>query len=377
MNEALQDLQTAIALNPNDFGAIARIGRIQLDDGEPRKALRTYDQAAALDPLNYKVQVQRCTALADLAQYENALSACERARVLQPGSPDAADRLHWLAEARGRIDEALRWNTQSINAEPNDDFDLYWDRAGLFLSIGLSAAARESIDIGQGRTKDDIGTKAALVRVVYCAGGAGALKRYLDSSRLEEDSSAIVLNEAAYAHLILEDAAAVNGLIARALVAPDRLPGFAETPWYARGERAAGISYRLDLATAQIQLRDRASALRELEPVLSMVNEMIAAGVERYATYELRAKVYALEGKGDDAMRDLNRAVKLGWRRAWWAMNEPYLASLRSRSDFQSLIKQVDLSNQQLVEKLSADPSDYVLDRSRPSIPAAVCNASG
>jgi transcriptional activator of cad operon len=376
MKEALQDLQTAIALNPSDFGAIARIGRIQLFDGRPQEALRTYDQAAVLDPLNYKVQLQRCTALEDLAQYENALSACERARVLQPGSAATADRLHWLAESRGRIDEALRWNKQSIDAEPNDDFDLYWNRATLFLSIGLSAAARESVDLGQTRTKDEIGAKAALVRVVYCAGGPIALKAYLGTAHLEEDTSAIVLHEAAYAHLILDDAPAVKRLIAQALVAPDRLPGFAEIPWYARGERAVGISYRLDLAAAQIQLGDQASAMRELEPVLAMVDKMIAAGVERYATYELRAKIYALEGKGDDAMRDLNLAVKLGWRHAWWAMNEPYLASLRGRSDFQALIGQVYRSNHQLIERLSADPSNYLLDRSRPLISTA-CNASG
>jgi hypothetical protein len=75
-------------------------------------------------------------------------------------------------------------------------------------------------------------------------------------------------------------------------------------------------------------------------------------------------------------MRDLNKAVKLGWRRAWWAMNEPYLASLRGRSDFQALIAQVDRSNQQLSEKLSADPSVY-LDLARPPAVAAACNARG
>jgi transcriptional activator of cad operon len=376
MKEALQDLQTAIALNPSDFGATARIGRIQLMDGRPQEALRSYDKAAALDPLNYRVQLQRCTAFGDLAQYDNASIACERARVLQPGSAAAADRLHWLAESRGQIDEALRWNRQVIDAEPDDDFDLYWNEATLFLSIGLSAAARESVEIGQARTKDDTGARAALVRVVYCMGGASALKTYLGTSHLEEDDSAIVLHEAAYAHLMLEDAPAVKGLIARALTASDRVPEFAETPWYARGERAAGISYRLDLAAAQIQLGDRTSAIRELESVLAMVNNMIDAGVERYATYELRAKIYALQGKGDDAMRDLNKAVKLGWRRAWWAMNEPYLAALRGRSDFQALVGQVDRSNQQIIEKLSADPAAYLLDRSR-SLLSGACKARG
>jgi hypothetical protein len=86
-----------------------------------------------------------------------------------------------------------------------------------------------------------------------------------------------------------------------------------------------------------------------------MLDQMIAAGVERHATYELRAKVYALEGRGDDAMRDLGTAAKLGWRRTWWAMHEPYFASLQPRSDFQALMAQVSRSNDRLTEDMKVD----------------------
>ena len=86
-----------------------------------------------------------------------------------------------------------------------------------------------------------------------------------------------------------------------------------------------------------------------------MLDQMIAAGVERYGTYELRAKVYALEGRGDDAIRDLGTAAKLGWRRTWWATHEPYFASLRARSDFQALITQVSRSNDRLTENMKMD----------------------
>jgi len=82
---------------------------------------------------------------------------------------------------------------------------------------------------------------------------------------------------------------------------------------------------------------------------------MMAAGVERYGVYELRAKVYALEGKGDDAMRDLSKAAKLGWRNSWWATHEPYLASLSPRSDFQALINEVNRSNDQLNNNIKPD----------------------
>jgi hypothetical protein len=86
---------------------------------------------------------------------------------------------------------------------------------------------------------------------------------------------------------------------------------------------------------------------------------MIAAGVERFATYELRAKIYALKGRGDEAMRDLDKAAKLGWRGAWWAVHEPYFASLRPRTDFQALMTQVGRSNDQLIANLKANPQGY------------------
>jgi tetratricopeptide (TPR) repeat protein len=118
-----------------------------------------------------------------------------------------------------------------------------------------------------------------------------------------------------------------------------------------------GTSYRIDLATAELSLGERAEAKRELDIVLAMLNRMIAAGVERYATYELRAKVYALKGRSDDAMHDLNKAAALGWRRIWWARREPYFATLESRSDYQALLARVAASNEKLVEKVQADPA--------------------
>jgi hypothetical protein len=144
-------------------------------------------------------------------------------------------------------------------------------------------------------------------------------------------------------------------LIARAVVAPDRPTGFADSPFYAKGSRLMGTSYRLDLAVADLALGDRLAADRELESVLAMLNRMMAGGVERYGAYELRAKVYALEGKGDDAMRDLSKAAKLGWRNSWWATHEPYLASLSSRGDFQALINEVSRSNDQLNNNIKPD----------------------
>jgi len=353
--EGLNDLQVAISLNANDMGAFAQIGRIRLADGQPREALKNYRHAADLDPLNFTLQEQLCTVLQDMAQYEQALSACDHAHVLNPETPRAADGLAWLAESRGRIDEALGWNAQALKPEPHDDFDLYWTRATLYLSIGLAGPARNAVELGRKLTKEDERAKVALLRVAYCEGGLESLRRYMAATQLDQSSHAIALFESAYARMLLGDAPAVKDLIARALMAPDRQAGYGENAWSARNASPIGSSYRIDRAVAELALGDQLSAQRDLDAVLGMLNAMIAAGVERSGTYELRAKVYALKGQGDDAMRDLSQAAKLGWRRAWWATHEPYLVSLQSRSDFQALISHVNESNIRIAPRIDSN----------------------
>jgi transcriptional activator of cad operon len=353
--EAFDDLLHAISLNANDMGAFAELGRMRLAQGQPREALKYYQRASALDPLNFTLQEQQCKVLQDLAHYEAAADSCERARVLKPELAAAADGFVWLAESRGRIDEALQWSAKSLRPEPHDDFELYWTRATLFLSIGLAAPARRTVELGRSLTKDDANADTALVRVTYREGGADSLRRYLAASRLDQSPHANALFESAYARMLMGDAPAVKELIARALVAPDREAGSAEDPWSARGETLYATSFRIDLAVADMMLGNQLSAQRELGTVLAMLNEMIGAGVERYGTYELRAKVYALKGQDDEAMRDLSKAAQLGWRRAWWALHEPYFASLRPRSDFQELITRVNQSNDRLAAGIETD----------------------
>ena len=349
--EALSDLQLAISLNPSDMGAVAEIGRIRLVTGEPREALKSYDYAAALDPLNSELQEQRCTVLDDLGQYPEAAVACERARVLGPSPVSPADRFTWLAESRGSVDEALRWNSIAIKDATPADFQYYWTRSSLFLSVGLAELARKAVEEGRTATKDD-DANIAMVRVIYCQEGSDALRSYVRSLNLGQSSHGYAFLEAAYARLLLGESAEAKKLISLALAAPDLIPGFADDPLWLRGQLATSPSYRIDLAVADLGLGDRVSAEHELNVVLEVLNKMIAAGVERHATFELRAKVYALENRGDDAMKDLSKAAKLGWRRAWWAMHEPYFESLRPRKDFQDLIAETNRSNNALVEKI-------------------------
>jgi transcriptional activator of cad operon len=347
INEARDDLRLAISLNPNDSRAFAEMGRLSLRDGRPRDALSNFNRAVALDPLDFRLHIQLCTAFEDMARYDEARVACERAHALQPDNAGAVDGLAWLAWSRGLIGDALRWNSESVKLAP-DDFELYWTRAELYLTLGLGKRAREALEQGRAATKDNETADAALGSVAYLEGGPEALRAHLKAARLDDSQHSVILLEAAYLRLLLEEPRAAEGLITRALEAHDREPELTNTPWSAR----VGESSGRNLAWAELESGEKSAALPRLDALVAMLDRMISSGVERHSTYELRAQAQAMRGHADEAMQDLMRASSLGWRRVWWAEHEPYLASLRSRSDFQILMARVSRSNDRLLDEL-------------------------
>jgi tetratricopeptide (TPR) repeat protein len=282
-----------------------------------------------------------------MAQFVEAAVACQRARELEPRNEGVSNALASLAGSRGKIDEALQWNSDASRILPND-FALYRTRARWYLTLGLSNRARDAIEAGRAASNDGESADAALVGVVFMEDGLQGLRAHLAATKLDESTHVDGLLAAARARLLLGEPAAVEKLVARAAAAPDALPDVDATPWAAR----LGESSQLDLAAAELDAGESASAQHRLRLLLDMLDRMIDAGVERHATYELRAKTHALLGEADAAMHDLTRASELGWRAAWQARHEPFFASLRSRGDFQALMDKVSLANDRLLENI-------------------------
>jgi transcriptional activator of cad operon len=348
IKEAQDDLNLAISLNPNDSIAFAELGRLSLRKGQPRNALVSFDRAVALDPLDFDLKIQQCTAFEDMARYDEALAVCERAHQLQPGNALAVNKLTWLAWSHGSMGDALRWNRESLKLAP-DNFNYYWTRAELYWTLGLAKRARATLEQGRAATKDEETADVALGNVAYLEGGPEALRSQLKAARLDESRHSVILEEVARLRLLLGEPKAAADLIDRALEAPDRDPELTDTPWSAR----SGESCQLVLAGAEIQMGEDSVAAARLAGLVSMLDGMIGAGVERSATYALRAEARAMLGHGDAAIQDLEKAAGLGWRRAWWAQHEPYFASLRSRPDFQQLMNTVNESNARLLSDLN------------------------
>jgi transcriptional activator of cad operon len=348
---ALQDFGHAVKLNPNDSVAYTELGRLFLiNKGQPRDALFNYTQAATLDPLNYQPQAQRCVALQDLGEFDEAATACSRARELQPEVYWPVTVTSWLAAAQGRLDEALQWNEKAIKLAP-DVFPLYDQQATYWLLLGLSARARDILERARVKTPDAEAVNDALGQVAYYEGGAEALRAHLAASRLTESSHAERLLSVAYYQLLIGDPAAARTSIERARTAVDFMPDSLESPWNAA---RWGHTDDLTLALVEFHNGDRVSAMRRLDALSATLDRLVRNGEKRYGVDELRATVLALKGDGDGAMRSLSRAADLGWRRSWWAEREPDVSSLWQRDDFRALMARVNEANAKLRDKANS-----------------------
>lgn len=348
-DEALSDLGRAAMLNPNDGLAFAEMGRLYLmNKGQPKDSLINYTRAATIDPLNYQPQAQRCVALQDLGRFDEAAAACARARELQPQGPWPLAITSWLAAAQGRLDEALKWNAMALKAAP-DVLEFYQQRVIWLITLGLPALARATLEVARVECKEHEAIDEALADVVYYEGGAPALREHLARTRMEDSSRSSRLLMAAYFRLLTGDSAAAKSNMERAFEAPDFTRRSLASPWAAAHW---GLSYDLTLALIDLDNGNRPSAMRHLDAVAAILDQLVRNGEKLYGVDELRASVLALRGDADGAMRSLARAAELGWRRSWWAEREPDLLTLRERGDFRALIARVNESNTALRKKV-------------------------
>ena len=335
--EALADLRHATDLNPNNSQALAEIGYLLLTNGRPREALDSYSLAARLDPLDFNLHTRRCVALTDMARFDEAEAACAHARALAPSGSWAYVATSWLDWARGRIPDALRWNAFALKASP-DEFDLYDDRANLFLTLNMPAEARAILEHARLAIGNDERIGLLRAAVSFYEGGATALRSQLAAGHFDSSSSPTMLLRAARLELLAEDGAAARRLLEKALASAGGAAGNLDRPWYIRqGESGELTAALIELATAE-----RGAATARLTALLSRLQDMQQAGGERYGLYTLRAQALALQGDSEGAMAALDHAADLGWRATAEATRDPALASLRSNPDFRSLVERIE-----------------------------------
>ncbi len=350
---ARRNLLQAIRLNSNSVPAMSELGYLYLTSGEPREALKNYTRAVLLDPINGNLQAQRCLALQDLAQYDEAARACERARALDAKSEWPFTATAMLADARGRIDEALQWNKAALERSPNLTADLR-QRGEWFLTLGLTDRAQseyqKAIESIAGDARQETHVLNLGLRIAFARGGAAALRAEIAAIRIEPATAPEIKLQVAEAALFVNDASLARQLVDSVLADKTLTPTVLGSPWSVR----TGDTFQLLAAMAKTRTGDAAGAARHLAELTKLLDQMTSAGVRRYGIETLRAAIAAQRGDPDEAMRALRAAVSLGWPGERRAQIEPYFAALRDRDDYKDLIRRVAASNDAMRQRLSA-----------------------
>ena len=180
--------------------------------------------------------------------------------------------------------------------------------------------------------------------------GPKALKARLAATNLASASTRTLL-DVANAQLLAGDAGSARVLVDRALARSDY---DAEVTRNAAWDARQGYSYPLIAAYSYLNTGSATAGTSLLQKTAALLDRMTAGGTERHGVYVLKADVAALRGDADGAMRALTRASQLGWRNVWAVEREPFLETLRGRSDYQTLIKRISAANQSVSSRVAA-----------------------
>ena len=323
IDEALPLLQRAIKGNPNDDALHRLMGNLYDRRAQPNEALTHFSAAAELDPMDAISHVFRCIELVDLAEYELASAACQRARELDGNHMWGPLATAWIERARGNTTEALRWIDEARKLQPADT-SLADQKIELLFTLGRTADARAVMN-----SLPQNGSFFARARegnIVFVEGGPAALKAWLaKSSVLDQAGTGAELVEAARLQLLAEDPAAAHVTLAHA----ERMLPLSAADAY------DGSQIRHEYSAALIRARiallgngDRQRAMQQLAQVEKLLDTYEKNGGKHFGLYSLRAELYSMRGEKQKAQAAINEAWKRGWRATWRARYDPFLADV-------------------------------------------------
>jgi DNA-binding winged helix-turn-helix (wHTH) protein/TolB-like protein/tetratricopeptide (TPR) repeat protein len=339
--EAESHLRRALQLNPSDATTYGRLGNLFESLGRPRDALEQHTRAAELNPGQFLHPLYRCMMLLDLGQFAEAERACARARDLDATNYWPSFVTSWVELGRGDLFEALRWSQVASKLGPNQG-TIAFNSIDLMLALRLVSEARAVARTIV--TPDEARVRLYQASIELAEHGPAGLRAYLRESGTAALTDSSIANEAVRLYQIageLEKARA-------ALESMRSTAAFADRELFDPTQIRASHSPGLVCASLLLAQGEREEGLKLLDKLDEMLDRAEKNGVAHFGLDSLRAESLALRGKPDEAMRSLRRAVTRGWRAAWRAETEPYLASLREREDFKALIREVEARNDEM-----------------------------
>ncbi|HEU5119064.1 MAG TPA: tetratricopeptide repeat protein, partial [Isosphaeraceae bacterium] len=145
LDDALQDCERSITLEPGQLDAYMSLARILQEMGKPDEARLCYDRMIEKNPQNLRAWLLRAEALRDRGAFENALSDCEQARAIDPKSVLPGLVRSGILAAQGHPDQAVEEVERLLrDAPPGDGHILYAAACACAMASKVSADSGDS-----------------------------------------------------------------------------------------------------------------------------------------------------------------------------------------------------------------------------------------
>jgi TolB-like protein/predicted Zn-dependent protease len=308
--QAIEALTKALSINPSLVNASHWLQLALANTGNVRGAQQILEQMTQRDPLHAPGVFSAVSAFNLFGQEENAQALIDRFRSYKPNNVQllVTDAMHHFYY--GRAAEGLRLAEQAYQLAPTDEVMQFWFSTGLLQTLQPERIAEEGVDVLQVEALDLLGRRDeafALALKLSRDGYPGSLFAFYN--RADRSRELIDYLEERW-----------PGLDAFAADYPQNQFGYALMAEIALAYSRTGNAERFD------------DALLLVENAMSNLSDQ---GVDNWLFMIENAKYLALAGQHDDAITELENALKRGMQAYTpLATNMPMFEPLRDDPRF-------------------------------------------
>ena len=348
----------ALRLNPDDSESISMLGRFLRNFDRPNAAVDVLEEALAVDPLSAQVWFELGKAHLHAGRPGRVLEIAERLLEMDPDSVSGLTlRLQSYAWG-GQFDLLFAAVVDAMEADPRDH-ELWAHFAKQLDELGLPDLADRYFAQAEKMGAHSSGVLQNKVLILHSRGqfeearqvAREALEKNVD---LRWGSDRVFLR-------MLKMAALADGEFDEALRAYERAYPelLALTPRIDNNN--VFVAGDLGQLLREMGRKDDGDALVKAALAWQQANH--PANSYGYYYGVLGAELLALDGRADEALEELRRAVDSGWRFQWrFALSSEGFHAVRDRPEFKELVETLEADMDRLRDRVLALPDQGAYD---------------